>query len=85
MGPEGRNTMTTCVLASRKPTLWWVKWGLCALRHGIQKINGSHFGLQPCSHPQNDWTPGWQNGVNDDVCAQAPITARFMQLSTPNS
>ena len=35
------------------------------------KINGSHFGLPTQSYPQNDWT-GWQNGVNYDICAQAP-------------
>ena len=43
----------------------------CALRHGIrismEAILACHRALS-----ENDWT-GWQNGVDDDVCAQTPM------------
>ena len=52
------------------------QWRPCALCHGIQNsmeaILACHRALS--THRwQNDCT-GWQNGVNDDVCALAPST-----------
>ena len=45
------------------------QWGPCALCH-VSEVQGMPFWPATYLHRQNDWT-GWQNGVNDDVCAQA--------------
>ena len=37
----------------------------------VSKVQWKPFWLATQLYPQNDWT-GWQNGVNDDECAQAP-------------
>ena len=37
----------------------------------VSKFQWKPFLLATQLFPQNDWT-GWQNGVNDDVCTQAP-------------
>ena len=38
----------------------------------VSRIQWKPFWLATQLYPQNDWT-GWQNGVNNDVCAQAPF------------
>ena len=38
----------------------------------VSKIQWTPYWLATQLYPPNDWT-GWQNGVNDDVCAQAPL------------
>ena len=44
--------------------------------HGVvSRIQWQPFWLATQLSPQNDWT-GWQNGVNDDVWAWAPFSAR---------
>ena len=40
-------SLTKFILDQRNLYVW--KWGPCALRHWIQKFNGSHFGLPPSS------------------------------------
>ena len=37
----------------------------------VSKLQWKPFWLASQLYPQNDWT-GWQNGVDDDVCIQAP-------------
>ena len=49
-----------------------VKWGLCALRHGIQISMEAFFWLATQRDPRNDWT-ATQNRVNYGVFAQAPL------------
>ena len=47
---------------------------LVSITSWYPKFNGSHFGLPPSCYvvSLNDWT-GWQNRVNYDVLAQAPL------------
>ena len=49
--------------------------GDCTHSIMVSRIQWKPFWLATQSYPQNDWT-GWQNGVNDDVCAQAPYLKR---------
>ena len=39
----------------------------------VSRTQQKPFWLATQLYLQNDWT-GWQNGVDDDVCAQAPLT-----------
>ena len=47
-------------------------YGACVRYVMVSKTQWKPFWLANQLYPQNDWT-GWQNGVNDDVCAQAPL------------
>ena len=44
--------------------------GRCVHYVMLSTTQSKPFWLATQLYPQNDWT-GWQNGVNDDVCAQA--------------
>ena len=55
--------------------------GTVCITSWYPKLNGSHFGLPP--YPQNDWT-GWQNLVNYDVFAQAPLESRPLYIAGSN-
>ena len=58
--------------------LFHAQWGPCALRHCIQT---SMEAILACYVvlSQNDLTR-WQNGVDDDVCTQAPLRMYFLCL-----
>ena len=46
--------------------------GACAYHVVVSRIQWKPFWLATQLYPHNDWT-GWQNGVNYDVFAQAPL------------
>ena len=43
----------------------------------VSKIQWKPFWLATQLYPPNDWT-GWQNGANNDLCAQAPLLTIFV-------
>ena len=53
--------------------------GLVYITSWYPEFNGSHFGLPPSSIHQMTG-PGWQNGVNDDIFAQAPLYSWPMRM-----
>ena len=67
-------TISQQTLSSTFPTLSFLVQGFSPMEalhitSWYPKFNGRHFGLHS-DLSTNEWA-GWQNGVNDDVCAQA--------------
>ena len=51
--------------------------GACAYYVMVSKFQWKPFWLATQRDPPNDWTGRWQNGVNNDVFAQAPLSSSF--------